>query len=100
MADFLWKVGLKILNKADYNSFSDLFSEYLKPIDHLNLKLLIFCRHTTSFKTLIFKFRILEILNFHPCYYSFSELFSVHLRTIGERSGSVGRALDWGSKGC
>ena len=24
-ADFLWKVSLKIMNKADYNSFSDYF---------------------------------------------------------------------------
>ena len=29
----------------------------------------MFCRHATSFKILIFKFRILEILNFHPCDY-------------------------------
>ena len=40
----------------------DLFSNYLKTIDHLNLKSLMFCRHTTSFKI-----RILEILNFHSC---------------------------------
>ena len=48
------------------NSFSDSFSDYLKTIDHLNSKLLMFCRHTTSFKTLIFKFRILKILDFSP----------------------------------
>ena len=65
--DFLWKVCLKILNKADYNSYSDLFSEYLKTIDHLNLELLMFCRHTKSFKILIFTPRIFEVLNFHPC---------------------------------
>ena len=44
-----------------------MFSDYLKAIDHLNLKLLKFYRHTTSFKTLIFKVRIFEIMNFHPC---------------------------------
>ena len=54
---------------ADYNSFSDLLPDCLKTIDHLNLKLLMFCRHTTSFKSLIFKFRILEILNFRPWFY-------------------------------
>ena len=26
----------------------------------------MFCRHTASFKILISKFKILEILNFHP----------------------------------
>ena len=56
-----------MLNLADYNSFSDSFSDYLKTIDHLNLKLLMFCRHTTSFKTSIFKFRILNFLDFPPC---------------------------------
>ena len=29
---------------------SDLFSIYLKTVGHLNLKLLIFCRHIASFK--------------------------------------------------
>ena len=56
-----------MLNLADYISFSNLFSGYLKTIGRLNLKLLMFCRRITSFKILIFKFRILEILNFHPC---------------------------------
>ena len=36
------KVSLKTLNSADSNSFFDLFSVYLKTIDHLNMKLLIF----------------------------------------------------------
>ena len=31
-----------MLNSAEINSFSDLVSVYLKTIDHLNLKLLIF----------------------------------------------------------
>ena len=41
-ADFPQKVSLKILNWADYYGFFDLISVYLKTIDHLNLKLLIF----------------------------------------------------------
>ena len=39
-----------MLNKGDYNSFSDLFLVCLKTIDHLNLKLWIFSGHTLSFK--------------------------------------------------
>ena len=31
-ADYQWKVSLKILNSVDYDSFSDLFSAYLKTI--------------------------------------------------------------------
>ena len=52
---FQRKVGLKMLNLADYNSFSDLFPVYLKTIDHLNLKLLMFYMHTESFKIWISK---------------------------------------------
>ena len=36
-ADFLWKVSLKILKKADYDSFSDLFLASLKTVDHFNM---------------------------------------------------------------
>ena len=43
-ADFPWKVSLKMLNKANYNSFSNIFSVCLKKIDVLNL--LSFCMHT------------------------------------------------------
>ena len=58
-ADFPQKVSLKMLNQEDYiNSFSDLFSVCQKTIQHLNWKLWIFSGR---------KFRILEILNFHPC---------------------------------
>ena len=39
---------IQILNKADNDIFYDLFTVYLKSIDHLNLKLFIFCRHTVS----------------------------------------------------
>ena len=65
-ASFLWKVSLKILNLADSNSFFGLFSIYLKTIDCLNLKLLIFTGILQVLRYDFQKFRILEILNFHP----------------------------------
>ena len=42
MNGFLWKVSLKIMNEADAYGFFDLISVYLKKIDLLNLKMLIF----------------------------------------------------------
>ena len=48
-ADFPQKVSLKMLNKADFNSFSGFFLVNLQAIDHLNLKFWIFSRHTASF---------------------------------------------------
>ena len=54
-ADFPQKVSLKILNKGDNSCFSDLFSVYLKAIDHLNLKLWIFREHIASFKIWVSK---------------------------------------------
>ena len=45
-----WKVSLKMLNKANYNSFSDVFSVCLKTIDALNLKLFLVCMHAACFK--------------------------------------------------
>ena len=66
-ADFLWKVSLKILNKADSHGFFDFISVYLKTIAHLNLKLLIFIGILQVLRFNFQKFRILEILNFHPC---------------------------------
>ena len=59
-----------MLHSVDNNSFSDLVSVYLKTIEHLSLKLLIFVGIHTILQVLRFdfkKFRILEILNFHPC---------------------------------
>ena len=56
-----------MLNKADSNSFFDLFSVYIKTIDHLNLKLLIFVGILQVLRFDFKKIRILEILNFHPC---------------------------------
>ena len=66
-ADFLWKVSLKMLNKEDFYSFSDLFSVCLKTIYHLNLNLWIFSGHTASFRSEFRKFWTMEILNIHPC---------------------------------
>ena len=44
-ADFHRKSASKIMNLACYNSISHLFSVSLKTIDHLNWKLLLFCRN-------------------------------------------------------
>ena len=54
--------------EADFpSSFFDLFLVYLKTIDHLNLKLWIFVGILQVLGFDFKKFRILEILNFHPC---------------------------------
>ena len=60
-----------MLNSTDNNSFSDLVSVYLKTIDHINLKLLIFAGILQGFRFDLKKFRILEILKFHPCILNF-----------------------------
>ena len=39
---FYGKSASKMLNLADNNSFSDVFSVYLKTLNHLNLKLFSF----------------------------------------------------------
>ena len=39
-----------MLNQADYGRFSDLFSVYLKTIDNLSIKLLMFKWHDESFE--------------------------------------------------
>ena len=45
------KVSLEMLNWADFDSFSDLFSSVqFWAIDHLNMKLVLLCRHAASFK--------------------------------------------------
>ena len=60
----------KMLNSANYNSFSDLFTDNLNT-NHLNLKLLGRGRGVTGILQVLsyefLKFRILEIINFHPC---------------------------------
>ena len=60
-ADFPLKVSLKILNQADFYGFFDLISVYLKTIDHLNLKLLIF---VGILKVLRFDFQKFRIWKF------------------------------------
>ena len=57
------------MNQPDYNSFSDLFSVYLKTHEHRNLKLLMFYMFTTSLKILISKvpdFRNFELSPLKP----------------------------------
>ena len=56
-----------MLNSADNNSFSDLVSVYLKVFDHLALNLLYFGGIQQVLNSDFLKFKILEILNFHPC---------------------------------
>ena len=65
-ADFPQKDSPKILNLATSNDFLGLISVYLKTIDHLNLKLLIFADILQVLSFDFQKFRILEISNFHP----------------------------------
>ena len=49
----------------EFRTFS-LSVSFLKVFDHKTLELLIIWRHTASFNFDFLKFRILEILNFHP----------------------------------
>ena len=56
-----------MLNSVDNIGFFYLVSVYLKTIDRLNLKLLIFVGILQVFRFDFKKFRILENLNFHPC---------------------------------
>ena len=65
-ADFPQKVSLKIQNCTDSNSFFDLFSVYLQTIERLNLKLFIFIGMLQVLRYDFQKFRILEMLKFHP----------------------------------
>ena len=45
-----------------------MFSDDLNTINHLNMKLFIFVGILQILKFEFLKFRILEFLNFHPCY--------------------------------
>ena len=50
-ADIPWKVSLKILNLADYDSFTDLFAVCLQTVSQfIIVKLLLFCMHTANLK--------------------------------------------------
>ena len=56
-----------MLNYGDYNRFSCLYTVCLKATDHLNFKLRKYLVGILPVFRLEFqKFRILEILNFHP----------------------------------
>ena len=61
------KVGLKMLNSAGNNSFSDLVLIHLKVFDHLSWNFLYFGGVQQVLNSDFLKFRIWEILNFHPC---------------------------------
>ena len=71
-----------MLNSAD-NSFSDLVSVYLKTIDHLYLKLLIFVGILQVVRYDFKNFRLLEILNFHLWYTFSSDRNQVHWNIYG-----------------
>ena len=58
-----------MLNQGDHNSFSDLFSVYLRVFDHLNFKLLIFSGHTAIFKTGVSKVQDFGNLELSPMTY-------------------------------
>ena len=76
------------MNLADSNGFFDLFSVYLNTIDHSNLKMWIFMGILQVLRYDFQKFRILEILNFHPRFnidYFCSD--SGDLYTFGESDG-------------
>ena len=47
-------------------AFFGLSFDYQRAFDHLNMNLFIYYSHTASFRVEFTKFRILEILNFHP----------------------------------
>ena len=56
-----------MLNQADFNRFSEFFFRLLNTINYLNMKLFIFIGIRQVIKFEFLKFRILEIVNFHPC---------------------------------
>ena len=56
-----------MLNSAGNNSFSDLVSVYLKVFDHSIWNIWSFGGKQQVLNSDFLKFRILEILNFHPC---------------------------------
>ena len=68
-----------MLNLADLYSFSDKFSGNLNTINHLNLKLFIFARILQVLTNEFLKFRILEILNFHPWIQQIEPLYLIVL---------------------
>ena len=68
--------SLKILNYADFYGFFDFISVYLKTIDSLNLKLLIFVGILQVLRFDFQKFRILKILNFHPMCFGMDHIIS------------------------
>ena len=81
---FCVKVSLKFLNSADSYGFFDLILLYLKTIDHLNFKLLIFIGILQVLRFDFQKFRILEILNFLTCILSYYPAHSMKMSPIAK----------------
>ena len=70
-----WPQGKGYRSKSGYLRWctidfcSSFFSDYLNTFNHLNMKLFVFIGSLQVLKFEFLKFRILEILNFHPCMY-------------------------------
>ena len=78
-----------MLNKADNKSFSDLFSVCLKMIDHLNLKLLKFYRHTASFKIRTSKVQDFGNFKLSPMNHVYTILFQTNLLASGGAESEI-----------
>ena len=63
------KVSLKMLNLADFDSFSD----YLNTVNYSNFRLFIFVGMLQVLKFEFLQFSIFEILNFHPSNVHFTD---------------------------
>ena len=61
------RLSLKMLDKGDHNSLSDLFSVFLRAIYHLNLKLRISSGYTASFKMGVWKVQDFGNFELFPC---------------------------------
>ena len=76
---------------------SDLFSVCLKTIGHLNLKMWIFCGHAASFTICFSKGQDFWNFELSPMklgdYNSFSDLFSVCLKTVDHLNLTLGNIL-------
>ena len=69
-----------MLNSADYYSFSDLVSVYLKVFDHLTWDFSCFGGIQQVLNSDLLKFKSLEILNFHPCIQSSDSRKYLHMQ--------------------
>ena len=88
---------LKIMNLVDYNSVTHLLSLSLKTFNHLNWKLLIFCRHNASFDIWISKAQDFQNLEFSSMLLvvQLRENLMVHANIITNRQTSLGICSVW-----